>query len=109
MRLLHCLGDVDITWIDARFLHCRVQKFFGGANKWMTAPILTISRLFADEHNPRAILTLAKNGCVASLYRSQLRQALVARAESEMFVSLADSMPRTVPALRLGCPSRCRP
>src|SRR5919108_2255302 len=62
LEVLHSIGEIDGTTVDAGSCQCAVEDAAGGADEGAAGQILLVPGLFADEHHLSVGWTLAEHG-----------------------------------------------
>jgi hypothetical protein len=83
IEMLYCIRDVNVGFVDSRDDKRFVQKFPGGANKWMTGEVFFVAGLLADQHHRRGRGALAKD-CLGSSF-PQIATATISGGTSQFW------------------------
>src|SRR5579864_2563145 len=61
VEMLYCIRGVNVGFVDSSDSERFIQKFPGGADKWMAGEVFFVAGLLADQHHQRRRGTFAKN------------------------------------------------
>jgi len=62
LKMLHCVGDINLLSVDARLFQGAVHDFSGATDERSARDIFVIAWLFANEHHPRGLWAFPENG-----------------------------------------------
>jgi len=79
-EVLYRVGDVHFLAIDSRFFERLIHDFSGGPNERFARDVFVIARLFANEHDRRALWAFAKDSLRCSFVK-MTRRAFARRGE----------------------------
>ena len=73
LKMLHRIGDVHFLAINPGFFECLIHDFPCRSDEWFACDIFVITRLFADEHNRRALWAFSKHRLRGALVKMTRR------------------------------------